>query len=372
MTELGTHLFYIAIIFTATAFILLSERIRVRHYIILDNAIPQTSNIYCQKNRHKYIPFLLKISAFAIVAIPLITRSELCGADTATYYMRYVYGSKENFDYLFFFALKLLHFVIPDPKMGLGVVSLITLGLAFYSFSLIRDKIDTVYCYFAYFTCLYFYTYNYMRIMLATSFILIGYALIILGKRKKALIPFAIASGIHMSAIVVFAIGIVIMLFYKDIKILSGIICFGTVLFLLMPGTFFALVSVDRYIPFINAINVKDVQIGVGTTLRVLSFLFIYLFQFNKFKHEKTYKLFGTMIMANWALSFLGYYVGVASRISNMYFVFHILYYVPWALRRTQSRGSRMILKIFAVFYCLLLYYFIAQNFRAMRIIPYR
>ena len=139
-----------------------------------------------------------------------------------------------------------------------------------------------------------------------------------------------------------------------------------------MPGTFFALVSVDRYIPFINAINVKDVQIGVGTTLRVLSFLFIYLFQFNKFKHEKTYKLFGTMIMANWALSFLGYYVGVASRISNMYFVFHILYYVPWALRRTQSRGSRMILKIFAVFYCLLLYYFIAQNFRAMRIIPYR
>ena len=360
MSKSQTYIFYIALIFISYILILLSERVQFGNIRIIkknnDIKINLSANIF-------------RALAFMILLIPLVKRK--CGADTPVYYFDYTYDRIYSFDRTFSYILKGLHKFIPDPQIGLGLVSTISLGLVFIAFIMVKDIVDIRLSFFAYFTLLYFYLYNYMRIMLAVSIIMIGYSLVIQGKRKVAIIPFAFASLIHLSSIIIILIYITVLNFgkYKRVIIASSIIILFV--FLMSPASFLSLITTERYREQINYASLGMMSIGFGTLIRALPILYLLWIYGHKYKGNIIYNYIIIFAIANVVFSFIGYYVGVASRISNMYLVYHLVYGVPFIVKDETNNRRRQIVSWFFVLYCFVMYYMISKNFETMNIVPY-
>ena len=357
MTVEQTNIFYILLIFTAYLLIWLSSvkqigRIRVRINWRLSLSI---------------ISLFLIIASYFLLLIPLINRQ--CGVDTPQYYRTYASGNTSGLDFTFYFICKVLHDIIPNPKIGLGILSALTLLMVYYAFLRIRNVIDYKYAFMAYYSCIYFYLYNYMRIMIAVAFIFLGYSFIVSGRGKKPYLLFGIAILFHRSALVVLFVFLVSRFFnkYRTLMISIGMVLLGV--FIAFPSLFFRLVTIERYSEQITSVNQT---VGIGTTLVILPFV-VLLYMYNS-KVSDRY-LFNTtlyFVFANFAFAFLGYYVPSASRLSNMYFLFHLVFFTPYLIKNIEnSRDKRVILIAFFIMYCVLKYYLGANNFSTMGIVPY-
>ena len=358
MSIIQTRIFYISIIFVV--------------YLIFATAEKKTS-IFTIKaiNSHTFnlsrdIFWLIGIT---VLVIPLVQRN--CGADTPVYYFDYEHDRMYNFDIAFPYLLQFLHLFIPNAKVGLGIVSTLTVCIALISIIHSRDNVDLPLAIFAYCTQLYFYSYNYMRMMFAVSFIIMGYSLIIQGKRILCTIPFLIAPFFHLSSLIVLIIHFSVLFFesHKRIVILMyGIISF---LFLSSPGYWLSLISIERYSEYINNATYGLKAIGVGTLIKAAPIIYIFSKYYISYYKEHIYTWIVIFTIGNILFSFIGYFVGVASRISNFLLVFHIIYGVPWIIKRENRKNIEQQLRIFYILYCILLYYNLSRNFERMMIVPY-
>ncbi|MEY8410864.1 EpsG family protein [Lachnospiraceae bacterium 62-26] len=356
-----TYQFYLLIITSSFIITLFSEtKNRFLFSILIKNNKKVNINI---------ISIMMKAAAFIILLIPLVNRT--CGADTYTYYRTYVSNNVKGLDFWFYLLCKVLHKLIPEAKIGLGIISFFTLLIVFIAFESVKKEIEIKYSFLAYYTSLYFYLYNYVRMMLAVSFIILGYSFIVKDKKKCAIVSMIVAACFHRSAILVLAMYLVLINFvkYKKIIISSGIV--GVIIFVNNPSFFLSLISIERYSAHISISVVQESSIGLGTFIRVLPIILILLYYSNHFKGNMMYNLLIVSTFANLAISYLGYYVAVASRLANVYFVFHLLYAVPWLLRQSIVQKDKYKIIVVFIFYCGLNYYLISQNFEAMMIVPY-
>lgn len=359
MSITQTHIMYVAIILSSTACIWLSERVQGGEISIIG-----------VRKSHKLSLFrvLFTISALLILIIPLVKRT--CGADTNVYYYDYLHDRIYNFDTLFSYLLAFLHRYISEPQVGLGVISTLTIIISVFSLLRVKKDLNITLAFFAYATCIYFYSYNYMRNVFALAFVFVGYSLCMLEKRRVAIIPFAIAALFHLSAIIVLAIHIALMNFrkHRTIVIMFGIL--GLVVFLAMPYRILSIISVERYSSQI-VLGGSSTQIGIGTIIRAIPILYLLYIYHKKYNSDNRYTWLLVFAIANVIFSFLGYYVGTASRISNIILVFHIIYAVPMFVKEDDNVGRAKNSKLIFVLYCLVMYYFLSHNFEAMMIVPY-
>ena len=353
-----TYLFYAFIVLVATSLIWASETCKERHILI-------------RFNRFNYNLDLFRLgmtgAAYVLLLIPLAIRN--CGTDTPQYYMTYVSDDTSGMDFCFYYLCKILHSLIREPKIGLGIISGATLFLMFFAVYRIRHLIDARFAFLAFFTGIYFYLYNYMRIMVALSFIMIGFSYIVDYKPKKAFVFLCAGILFHRSAIVVLAVYVGTILFKKHMNIIitAG---FAAVAFVIIrPMALLSMVSIERYS---NLIDYTNATIGVGTTIRTIPFFFLLWF-YKCYRDEPVYVFTLSFTIANLFFSFLGYYVNSASRLSNMYFIFHIICFVPWLIKEEMDKNrATFFLKAFFVIYCVFTLYQLSGNFVSMGILPYR
>lgn len=310
---------------------------------------------------------LFFIVSFVVLLIPLVSRS--CGADTPQYYKTYVSDDTAGLDFTFYFLCKSMHSIIKDPKIGLGIISAVTLFLAYYSFLTVKNRTEIQYAFLAYYTGMYFYLYNYMRIMVATAFVFVCYACLLKEKKIKALAFAGIAVLFHRSAVVVLLMVLIILAFKKHKRLVTFVGLLGVAAVVLRPYFFLNLITIERYSSYMSSATGSSV--GFGTTVKILPF-FLVLYYYRRYKEEFVYTSTLYLLIANLAFSFLGYIVDSASRLSNMYFVFHITCFMPWLFKQEENRGNKAtLLKVFFILYCGLNYYMITANFDAMMIMPY-
>ena len=357
MTPIQTHCFYLLIMGVAFSFVCLSDCIRVN----------TNSSQYLSERRESIVPVVF---SFFVLFFPAVLRT--CGTDTAQYYKTYRSDDVEGLDRSFYVLCKFLHGIIPKPQIGLGIITAFTLILIVVSFFRIRQLIDFKYAFLAFLLSMYFYLYNYMRIMLAVSFIMIAYSCIVSDNKKTAFLFFTIAIMFHRSAAIVLLVYIAVLCFSRAQKFVVTCITIGTAAFVANPSFFLGMVTAERYSSQLNMNNISSSAIGLGTTVRMIPFLII-LYAYRQYKSEKVYGAALVFTLANIAFSLLGYYASSASRISNMYFVFHLVFFLPWLIKKESfDIRSRKILVLFTVLYSLYNYYILTLNFDAMGIIPYK
>ena len=357
MSVTNTYVFYFLIIIGAFGLVWISETYREKHLVVRFSCF----NYYVD-----FLSIALLIMAYALLLVPLATRN--CGTDTPQYYKTYVADDTSGLDFFFYLLCKTMHAVIRDPKTGLGIISAITLLIMFFSIIRIRTIVDVRYSFLFFFTGIYYYLYNYMRIMLALSFVMLGFSFIVEHKPKKAIAFLCAAVLFHRSAVLVTVIYIGTLILRRHVKliILFGGIAVGMIM--LRPMALLGLVSIERYSALIDYTHAS---IGIGTTIRILPFLFL-LYYYKRWVKEPVYIAALCFTLANLGFSFLGYYVNSASRVSNMYFIFHALCFLPWLIIKESDFRRRACLKLFCVVYCGFTFYQLSDNFVAMGIIPYR
>ena len=359
MSILQTHFLYVAIILFSTTLIWIAERTYSKTV---------TVELYGRRIHIQIARCILYLVVYIVLVVPLVQRT--CGIDTEVYYFDYEHDRMYNFDRSFSYLLLFLHTFIPNPKIGLGIVSALTVALSMFSILRLRGRIDVPLAFFAYASCIYFYSYNYMRMLFAVSLVFVGYSFCVEERRTRAIIPFALAALFHLSTILVLAIHILLMLAGKQRLLLALLFIVGLTCFLLTPTTFLGLVSVDRYSSQISANQMAN-TIGLGTMIRVLPPVCFLLIYRNRYKTDLRFTWIEIFILANVAFSFLGYYVGAASRISNILLTYHLVFGLPLLLEEDKLVERRRSVRYLFIGYCIILYVLLANSFATMMIVPY-
>ncbi|MCI8373777.1 MAG: EpsG family protein [Lachnospiraceae bacterium] len=364
MSVESTHIFYIAIIVFATLFAEISNRIKNDTSI----KIRFKNAVFCIE-RPKAMVFLAV--SFFIVFLPLAVRN--CGMDLKMYYIMYTRNGYETYDYLYFFLCKIIYYFTEDPKTGMAVIGFITLFIIYYVGFKLRKQLYYPLFFMGYFMVLYFYTYNYIRMMLAASIVILGYKFILEEKRTKAIFTFLIAIGFHFSAICVLTFYLLIVYFIKYRRLIIGGMLIVLWIFLQNANYFFEQIKFGRYLDMIKSIDYEGVSIGIGTTIKMVPLIIIlFLFKHTFTDNKKLYNLFCFFTLYNVVISFVGYYEAIASRMANMYLVFSTLFLVPYIIQHEKRKKTKLfVLKIGYVFFCAFLYYQVLGNFRIMKILPY-
>ena len=325
------------------------------------------------RNRKLYIihpwSILFKFSALCVLGYPLAMRD--CGADKQTYYYRYLHNGFEMMDGLFDLFRNFIHIFISDPRLGIGIIGVICLVIVMITISSCEREIEVYLSCFAFITALYFYYYNYVRMMTATTLVIVAFSYMIKNKNKQAIIFLIIASCIHLSAIAVLLVYITMQYFIKYRRFFIGLLIAGISAFVYNPMFFLMLVRVNRYSSQIVSDTVNEARIGLGTFLRALPILLVQIFYLKNFKQSKIYNKLLALTIINIGISMVGYFVGVASRLANMYFTAHILFAIPWIIKHLNSYRHKIYLRIFFIVYMLFYYYIVSQNFETMMIVPY-
>lgn len=357
MSSEQTKLFYIILIASAYLLIWSSSTEKIFGFYVR----------FGRKHTVRLASLIPIVLSYFLLLFPLVNRE--CGVDTPQYYRTYVSDNTAGLDFTFYYLCKLLHSIIPNPKIGLGIISAVTLMIGYYAILRVADEIDYKYAFMAYYTCIYFYLYNYVRIMIAVNIIFYGYSCIIRSEHKRAYVAFFLAVLFHRSAVIVLFVYFVSRYFTKYRKAIISMGCAGLCVFLARPFVFLNLINVNRYSEQI--IN-ENQTIGFGTTIIILPFLFLLYIYRNKVEDDNVYNSALYFTFSNLAFAFLGYFAAPASRLSNMYFLFHLIFFAPYLIKNVEKQFDRkMMLISFFILYCAFKYYIGTGNYTAMGIMPY-
>ena len=364
MSDNQTLIFYVCIIIVSSILIFLSE-LNGGRSVEINYAGKKLCSFKSARS------MILKTIALIVVIFPLSFRSMKCGADTYMYYSLYRNNTDISYDTFFWLFLKMMEKIISDPYIGLGIVSAITIIVSYVGLWRMRNNASLSLMFLCYMTCIYFYSYNYIRMMLAVAFVLVGYTYAIENNRKMTILFFLIASAIHLSAGIVLLAYIAIVYISKYKKLITLIILLCVIVFIKFPTFFLSLISIERYKGFISS-DYSQASIGIGTFIKILPIIIIIIRYNKKFKKQKVWNLFLIFTFLNFAISILGYYVAVATRLGNVMFVMHLIYIVPWIVRKIKRSREKKILSIIYICYCFILFEMLSQNFVTMGIMPYK
>ncbi len=364
-----TQLLYISIIFGATffyGFANLIMRKTNQNQIIHDmNGIQLKKKVIYSSS---FLTLVFKLIAYFILVIPLVYRN--CGADTHQYYYVFKHGDKA-LELGFIWFLQIIKKVCSDPKVGIGIVGAVSIFIVFYAFHLIKQHVSTTLCMVSYCTCLYFYLYNYVRMMLASSILILAYAYILQDKKRISIVCMALAVCFHKSAIIVLVAYVAFFVFhkYKKMIIIVSLAFIGA--FVAFPKSFIGSISDERFSNQVDQHQLASASIGLGTIIRALPFIALILLLYKKYIHKEEYFAFLFATLTNLGSSLAGYFVPVTSRLANMFFVYHVLFYIPWLYRNETRNDNKYTFAIFGILYCCFNYFLISQNYEAMGIAEY-
>lgn len=361
MTISETYRFYFILILVGGILVFISEM----------NSLNKIKIAITNRKLGIVYPWSILFKFFALCALGLPLAMRDCGADKETYYYRYLHNGFEIMDGLFDLFRNFIHIFISDPKWGIGIIGVICLIIVMIAISSCEEEIEVYLSWFAFIAALYFYYYNYVRMMTATTLVIVAFTCMIKGKNKQAIIFLIIASWIHLSAVIVLLVYITMQYFIRYRRFFLGLIIAGICAFVYNPMFFLLLVRVDRYSSQIMLDAVNGARIGIGTFLRALPIVLVQIFYLKKFKQYKVYNKLFILSIINIGISMVGYFVGVASRLANMYFTAHVLFAIPWIIKHLNSYRQKIYLRIFFIVYMFFYYFLVTQNFKAMMIVPY-
>ena len=295
-----------------------------------------------------------------------------CGVDTPTYEYSFIHNrSDSNYDIVFFSLLRTVRSFTDNIVVWQGVVGGISLLGIWAASDRLKDVIDrktfilysTVY--------LYFFTFNYARMMLSVGLLVFGLSYLVTGDYLKYVVINIIAGLIHYTS---FSMLFVFALYYfgrrnRKIAICIGIL--GASLVRIRPDLVSIFTISDHYSNYVTGTMASAG--GVGTLVQIIPyFLMIYLFKKNTDKEIIT--LMYILLLGNLAFGFLGYSIPVASRIARFTFAFPCMFVPAYIIKCRQETKDRNypIIKGLSIIWIFLVYFGIIQTtFNTIGIIPY-
>lgn len=115
------------------------------------------------------------------------------------------------------FIIAILHSVIKNPYVGIGLLKTIQLAIIYGFIYKLREKISVGYAIMAYMALYYFASFNVFRISLAGSLVFVSYVWLLERRWLKSIIIGAIACTIHNGAIF-YALALILYFFYIRAK----------------------------------------------------------------------------------------------------------------------------------------------------------
>ena len=207
--------------------------------------------------------------------------------------------------------------------------------------------------------------------MFAASIIILAYTFILKGNKIVSLICMAFAIGFHKSAVVVLLAYLIYFLFqnHKALLTIGSIACIT--IFLMFPNNLINMIKDERFSNQVNQHQLNSTTIGFGTILRALPMVILIFLLYRKYKDNNEYFGFIFAQIINLGFSLTGYFVPVTSRLANMYFVYHIIFFMPWLYQKEKNKNNKYIYTFLYVLYCFFSFYLLSHNFKTMKIDPY-
>ncbi|MDO5558723.1 MAG: EpsG family protein [Oscillospiraceae bacterium] len=246
----------------------------------------------------------------------------------------------------------LLHLVIKDPYIGIGLLKTVQITLVYICIYIMRDKINLGYSIMGYMALFYFQSFNLIRLSLAGSICLLSFVLVYNKKYLLSIIIGIAAATIHTTA-VIFLFAVLFYAFYNTFKmyktlwlmnlllVIPIIIVFGRriIISILMNSNF-----IERY----NSYTEDTGSIGVMQIIFYLpAFIMFFIISRAGFKeNERITDLCYILTLFGFAVAMLGYSIGLFARMSFYFaqtFIVFMPYYIQNRSEIIRNRTFRML-----------------------------
>lgn len=312
-----------------------------------------------------------RVLLFFVLMIPLVFRT--CGVDTEVYDYMFVHtkASGGGLDPLFYILQNAVYMVNHDPKTWHGVMAFISLLCIFITSNRLSNIIDQKIFMLYFVTYLYFYAFNYSRMILSVSLLFLAISYMITRNYARFAILGFISVLIHSSSLLVVGIALVF-LFWRNHKRIILLIGVSTIIIMItFPSLFVAIIGLSSFGKYIS--NDNGTGFGIGSLLQVMPFLIILFMLRKRIDDKHIFSLLTLFMLTNIAFGLLGYIVPIASRLARFSLSFPILILPAIAYKDADNLSGmaaqrKTILIVLAVIMFVL---FIAPSLETIGIVPY-
>lgn len=267
------------------------------------------------------------------------------GSDLQQYI--YIYNSSVfNIDWIicnkievgFRFLNAVLHHVITDAYVGIGIIKTVSLFLFFLSLYKMKDDIDIGVAILFYVSVFYFYSFSAIRSTLAGSLCILSSVLLYKGKNVKSLILSLSAVTIHSSAIlhIITLLGFGVYRLFRILGKKRKFIMIVSIPIIVSFGT-----TIINY--FINNINLfpgrystkymtYGSSFGVGQLAHYLPIFILMIYASKCFVNRRMLEHNFIWTITGFIIAMIGYDVGMISR-AAIYFYFPFVIFMPFYIK---------------------------------------
>lgn len=326
--------------------------------------------------RNKKIKRVGTFVLFVIMVVLLSFRN--CGNDTQTYEYSFIKDRADaNHDIVFF---GLLHFVrqfTDNIIIWQFVIAFVTLSGIFLAAERLNDYVDKKMFFLYSAVYLYFFSFNYSRMLMSTGILVLSLSYLITEDYYKYICLNILAGLVHYSGFSALLLACIYYLGKNHRKLLMIIGVVLAVVIRLRPGLLAFLTFSEHYRAYFeNDIRARG---GIGTLLQVLPYFFI-LYFWGKDLNKRIITLMYALLIGNVAYGFLGYAIPVASRIARFSFAFPCIFIPAFVLHAKKEihKTNHVIVsnmksfRILSLIWVTVVYLLIMQpSFDIIGIIPY-
>ena len=203
------------------------------------------------------------------------------GTDYYGYFLRYekvlngiqVDSDGTDLSGVFYKTIIFLGNVFFDYQSVIFIISILTIGIAFFTFFKLREDLSFSFAVFSYMTLLYLYSFNLFRQFLSAELFIFGMLLIRLRKKPIAAIFMLLSILVHSSSVIYFLIYI-LFLFIKKNNRMQRIIYISTFIFIgILPCIAPAINGLASIFPHYAYYFLHFKYMGIG--LGVFRYLFL-------------------------------------------------------------------------------------------------
>jgi len=312
-------------------------------FSFLFGSFSQTKITHCGTIKHdyKFKPIFFYTAFFLLWFFLVFNKT---GSDLQQYIYSYNSSSidinwvlEDKVEIGFKFLNAVLHNVITDPYVGIGVIKTISLFLFFLSLYNMKDDIDISIAILFYVAVFYFHGFSAIRSTLAGSLCILSSVLLYKGKTVKALMLSLIAFTVHSSALL-FVIALFGFGLYRLFRILGRIrkyfITVSIPLIILLGTTVInyfihntALLP-SRYSNFMS----ENSSFGIGQLVYYLPVFILIIYANKCFINRRILEHNFLWTISGFVVAIIGYELGMISR-ASIYFCFPFVIFIPFYLR---------------------------------------
>ena len=322
---------------------------------------------YIAQIKKRYFKFWFFISFLILAVLCFCSKS---GTDMVPYVYYYnTWGLEDLFDLQFEIGDRLLfyllHGVIKNPYIGIGIIKIGSIMMIYHSIFVIRDKVNVTLSVISYICLLYIFNFHLIRMMLAVGIVSMAFSYEIIGKSKKCIILLIMAFFFHYSSILVLITFLAYkFLIRKELSIFKVLTIFSLLLCamsFIVPIVTSLVNSYEVFSKYDNYISSSN-HIGV---VQIILFIPIALMLYLHYKSENNTLLYKTGLYTGLLCFFagsLGYIYPVISR-TVYYFYYFFLSYASSGIGKSNKVKIRFGGYVFSIKDILLISYLIMHLF---------